>query len=53
MKKISEEHQKLIIDCTLLFDRLHRNGLHVTAQKMHDVVRQIGFEVAEIIGKKL
>ena len=52
MTKVSKEQQELINDCVTLFERLHRGGLHATAQKMHEVVREVGYEVAHLIQKK-
>jgi hypothetical protein len=40
----------LCSEAALLHERLHRAGLHRTAQKMHAVVQSVGWEVAEKLG---
>ena len=49
----AKEHRELTDLCSaaaLLHQRLHRAGLHRTAQKMHEVVRSVGWEAAEKLG---
>ena len=38
---------KLAQEAPLFHERLHRAGLHKTAQHMHRVVQEIGYEVAD------
>lgn len=50
MKKSPDEFRALLSlaeDAVSLHERLHRAGLHRSAQLMHRVVQEIGFEVAE------
>lgn len=42
-----EDCLKLAQEAPLFHERLHRAGLHKTAQKMHAVVQEIGYEVAD------
>jgi hypothetical protein len=41
------DHKELIQRCALLHHDLMATGLIATGQKMHEVVRSIGFEVAD------
>ena len=40
---------KLCVELPVLKERLHRIGLHKTAQKMEAAVSEIGYEVADHI----
>jgi primosomal protein N' len=42
----NKERQRLVLDAQRLEQRLHKAGLIATAQKMNEVVRAIGWEMA-------
>jgi hypothetical protein len=46
------EQEELTILLPVLHARLNRCGLYKTAHKMHETVRELGYEVAELIEKE-
>lgn len=46
-EKQTEEARRLCTELPLIHDRLVRAGMLRTADKMHEAVREIGYELAE------
>ena len=46
--RFNPKHTELASACALLLNELMSAGLYQTAQKMHDVVRSVGYEIAEL-----
>ena len=46
VKNKTEERRQIVLDAQNLEQRLYRVGLHITARKMNEVIRAIGWEMA-------
>lgn len=47
VRKLREEGQALIARATALHEDAHRLGFHRTGHAMHEVVRAVGWELAD------
>lgn len=51
--QVLDDRQELCSEAALFHDKLVRNGMYRTGHAMHNVVREIGYELAEQLTKEL